>query len=84
VAIDLTYHLGQRQDQYGNVFRYRGRALRSENHGDTREVTTYDVFFVPAEPPVSASQGADELTAARFGYCRAPVPVPLRKLARAW
>lgn len=57
VAIDLAYHLGHRQDQYGNVFRYRGRALRSTQHADTHEVKTYDVFFVPAEAPVSGSEG---------------------------
>ena len=54
VAIDLDYHFSHKQDRYGNEFRYRGRAVRSDGH-EEHEVTTYDVFFVPAQQPKPAS-----------------------------
>ena len=47
VAIDLGYRYSQKQDQYGNQFLLRGRAMR-DNADHTRDVRIYDVFFVPA------------------------------------
>lgn len=50
VAIDLGYQYSQKQDQYGNQFLLRGRAVRdSADH--SRDVRTYDVYFVPAPSP---------------------------------
>ncbi len=74
VAIDLAYRYDHKTDRYDNEFRYRGRALRSNDRGGTREITIYDVFFVPAQPPVIEPQrGADERAASSLAYCPASV-----------
>jgi hypothetical protein len=67
VAIDLEYRPDQRRDRYGNEFRFRGRALLSNGH-DEHEVTTYDVFFVPAPPPASASSATERMPEAFPGF----------------
>ncbi len=72
VAIDLDYRPDQRRDRYGNEFRFRGRALRSNGH-DEHEVTTYDVFFVPAQPPASASSATERMPEAFFAFRSEPV-----------
>jgi hypothetical protein len=68
VAIDLDYRSDQKRDRYGNDFRFRGRALRSNG-----EVTTYDVFFVPAQPPASTSSADERVPDALFGFRPKPV-----------
>lgn len=47
VSIALRYQLSQREDQYGNLFRYRARVNPSDAN-DQREVgkTAYDVFLM--------------------------------------
>jgi hypothetical protein len=67
VAIDLGYRSDRKQDRYGNEFRFRGRALQSNGTGD-REVTTYDVFFVPAQPPPSPSSTDERMPDVLFGF----------------
>lgn len=46
-SISLKYHFSLREDQYGNLFRFRGR-VNPDDPRDTSEVghTAYDVFFV--------------------------------------
>lgn len=41
VAVDLSYQLSSRRDQFGNGFRYRARV-----YGTTGQPFAYDVFFV--------------------------------------
>lgn len=50
VAIDLGYQDSQKQDRYGNQFLLRGRAVR-DTADHTRDIRTYDVYFVPAPSP---------------------------------
>jgi hypothetical protein len=70
VAIDLAHRFDRKEDRYGNEFRFRGHAWTANRQGDTREVTTYDVFFVPAQPPFSkAQQGATGRDTTGGGYC---------------
>jgi hypothetical protein len=50
VSIDLGYQYSQKQDHYGNQFLLRGRAAR-DNADHTRDIRTYDVYFVHASSP---------------------------------
>ncbi|HVT60995.1 MAG TPA: hypothetical protein VHR45_21710 [Thermoanaerobaculia bacterium] len=68
VAIDLKYHLAKKTDRYGNRFRYRGHAVRQSDH-HAHKVTIYDVFFVPAQAPVSASQACVNQPATPASLC---------------
>ncbi len=45
-AVDLTYRRSNRTDQYGNEFRFRGRAWKRGPHGIEHPVPTWDVFFL--------------------------------------
>jgi Pregnancy-associated plasma protein-A len=47
-AIELGYQASSREDHYGNQFMYRGRAERAQRK---RDITTYDVYFVPGLSP---------------------------------
>lgn len=46
-SISLKYHLSLKEDQYGNLFRFRSR-VNPDGANNTSDVgpTTYDVFFV--------------------------------------
>jgi hypothetical protein len=48
-SINLKYHLSRREDQYGNLFRFRSRVNPDDANVDS-EVgrTAYDVFFIEA------------------------------------
>jgi hypothetical protein len=48
-SISLKYHFSRKEDQFGNLFRFRSR-LNVDDPDDQSEVgpTTYDVFFVTA------------------------------------
>jgi hypothetical protein len=48
-SINLKYHFSRREDQYGNLFRFRSRVNPDDPNADS-EVgrTAYDVFFVEA------------------------------------
>jgi len=46
LAIDNRYYLARRRDEYGNLFRYRGRCVMRGANGIAHERMTYDVFFV--------------------------------------
>ena len=45
VEIGYRFGLWNRQDQFGNLFRYRSYAIEERRHGRRETVPTYDVFF---------------------------------------
>lgn len=44
--VDTRYRELRRTDRYGNLFRFKARALIADRHGRPHWSTTYDVFFV--------------------------------------
>jgi hypothetical protein len=44
--LDTKYDELRRTDRYGNLFRFKARALIADRHGRSHWSTTYDVFFV--------------------------------------
>jgi len=51
VRIDTHYFTSRHRDQYGNLFRYRGRCVIRTKKGAEHEHMTYDVFFVTQASP---------------------------------
>lgn len=45
-SISLSYKLSEKEDQYGNVFRYRGRVNPDDPDSSRVDRKAYDVFFV--------------------------------------
>jgi len=50
-SISLEYALSRKEDQYGNVFRYRGRVNPEDQDGSSVDRKAYDVFFVTLGQP---------------------------------
>jgi hypothetical protein len=48
LRIDAHYIESPRQDQYGNLFRFRGQCILAGPNGSQHPRVTYDVFFVTA------------------------------------
>ncbi|MGD0832768.1 MAG: hypothetical protein ABR907_17695, partial [Terracidiphilus sp.] len=52
ISIDLKYVRSDRVDEFGNYFRYRGKAnAGGDSEGDPVNRTIYDVFFVGEDQP---------------------------------
>jgi len=45
-SIDLHYIASKYTDPYGNVFRYRSKAIVTDGKGKNHPAKIYDVFFV--------------------------------------
>jgi len=45
-SIDLKYIRSNHTDEYGNVFRFKGKAQVRDKHGRVHSSNTYDVYFV--------------------------------------
>jgi hypothetical protein len=52
-SISLKYELSRKEDQYGNVFRYRGRVNPDDPDTSRVDRKAYDVFFVTLGQPTS-------------------------------
>jgi len=46
LRIKSDYEISKRKDQYGNQFIARGKAWREKRHGEPKEMTIWDVWFV--------------------------------------
>jgi hypothetical protein len=72
-SISLSYHLSERTDQYGNLFRYVGTV--DPNDSDPTHVgkKVYDVFFATL-PPATTKNLLPRATPAS----KCPIPVPAK------
>ena len=47
--LSTKYTRSNRSDQYGNLFRFKSKAIVGDKHGREHRANTYDVFFKMAQ-----------------------------------